>query len=126
MGDYSNCTLCEKHLTIKGVKSCCCDFCDKLVCILCLNISTKLFNAMNEVAVDTSALLQACQKCNKKAFRTIKEEIEGRERQEETNKHIKDMVQRFDALNTKVENNIKKLDQIESLNQIIIQGTKEN
>ena len=58
----------------------------------------------------------------KKAFRTIKKEIEGRERQEDTNKHIKDMVQRFDALNTKVENNIKKLNNIESLNQIIMQA----
>ena len=79
---------------------------------------------MNEATVDTSALLVACQKCNKKAFRTIKKEIEGRERQE-TNKHIKDMVQRFDALNTKIENNIKKLDNIESLNQIIIQTPKK-
>ena len=65
MGDNSNCTLCEKYLTIKGIKSSCCDFCDKLVCILCQNISTKLFNAMNEAIVDTSALLVACQKCNK-------------------------------------------------------------
>ena len=68
MGDNSNCSLCEKDLTIKGVKSCCCNFCDKLVCILCLNISTKLFNAMNEATVDTSALLVACQKCNKKTL----------------------------------------------------------
>ena len=45
--------------------------------------------------------------------------------QQETNKHIKDMVQRFDALSTKVENNIKKLDNIESLNQIIIQAPKK-
>ena len=77
MGNNSKCTLCEKDLTIKGIKSCCCDFCE-LVCILCLNISTKLFNAMNEATVDTSALLVACQKCNKKAFRTKKKEIEGR------------------------------------------------
>ena len=119
MGDNSNCSLCEKYLTIKGVKSCCCDFCDKLVCILCLNISTKLFNAMNEATVDTSALLVACQKCNKKAFRTIKKEIEGRGKQEENNNQFKDMVQRFDALSAKVEINMKKLDNLESLNKII-------
>ena len=35
------------------------------------------------------------------------------------------MVQRFDALNTKVEINIKKLDNIESLYQIIIQAPKK-
>ena len=75
--------------------------------------------------MDISALLVACQKCNKKAFRTIKKKIEGRERQEESNKQIKYMVQRFDALSTKVENNIKKLDNIESLNQIIKQAPKK-
>ena len=125
MGDNSNCILCEKDLRIKGVKSCCCDFCEKLVCILCLNISTKLCNAMNKATVNTSALLVACQKCNKKAFRTIKKEIEGSDRQEENNKLIKDMVQRFDALSTKVENNIKKLDNIESLNNIIKQAPEK-
>ena len=65
MGDNSNYTLCEKDLTIKGVKGCRCNFCDRLVCIICLNISTKLFHAMNEATVDTSALLVACQKCYK-------------------------------------------------------------
>ena len=78
---------------------------------------------MNEATVDTSALFVACQKCNKKAFRTIKKEIEGRERQEENNNQLKDMVQRFDAHGAKVEHNMKKLDNIESLNQT---GTREN
>ena len=100
MGDNSNCTLCEKDLTIKGVKSCC--------CIFCLNISTKLFNAMNEATVDTSAFLVACQKCNKKTFRTIKKEIDGRGKQEENNNQLKDVVHKFDALSAKAENNMKK------------------
>ena len=93
MGNNLNGTLCEKYLTIKGARSCYYDFCDKLVCILCI-ICTKLLNAMNEATMDTSTLLVACQK----AFRTIKKEIEDREKQEENNNQLKDMVQRFDAL----------------------------
>ena len=96
------------------------------MCILCLNISTKLFNAMNEATVDTSALLVACQKCNKKAFRTIKKEIEGRGKQDENNNQLKDMVQRFDALSAKVEINMKKLDNIESFHQTCTRKNERN
>ena len=75
--------------------------------------------------MDTSALLVICQKCNKKPFRTIKKEIDGRGKQEENNNQLKEMVQRFDVLSAKVENNIKKSGNIESLNQIVKQAPEK-
>ena len=81
----------RKTLQLKASKGAAATFVITLVCILCLNISTKLFNAMNEATVDTSALLVACPKCNKKTFRTIKKEIEGR------GKHEKKSAQRYDT-----------------------------
>ena len=51
--------------------------------------------------MDTSALLVACQKCNKKASRNIKKEIEGRGKHEENNNQLTYIVQRFDALSAK-------------------------
>ena len=107
----------------KYYKKClCCDICDKLIWCTCLNVNNKLFNVLNEAKINSTALLVACQKCRTSAFKVIKNEINQKSTMLENNNKFEDMVQKFEKLSAKVENNMKKLKGLESLNESIKQA----
>ena len=114
-------TQCDEILT----KNClCCDICNKLICYSCLNVNNKLFNVLNEAKIYSTALLVACQKCRTSTFKVIKNEINQKSTMLENNSKFEDMEHRFGKLSTKVENNMNKMERLESLNESIKQALK--
>lgn len=117
IGKNTKCGTCNEKLQMKCL---CCDICNKLICCSCLNVSTKLFNILKES--NSTALLVACQKCRTNTFNTIKKEIEQRDTLQMSDKKFENIVQKLESLSTKVEDNMKKLERIETLNESIKQA----
>ena len=122
VGKNTKCGTCEEILQKKCL---CCDICNKLICCTCLNVNNKLFNVLNDTKINSTALLVACQKCRTSTFKVIKNEINQKSTMLENNNKFEDMVHRFEKLSTKVENNMKKLEGLESLNESIKQAPEK-
>ena len=71
-------------------------------------MNNKLFNVLNEEKINSTALLVACH-CRTSTSKVIRNEINQKRTMLENNSKFEDMVQGFEKLSTKVENNIKNL-----------------
>ena len=97
---------------MKYYKKClCCDICNKQICctgLICKQyVNNKLFNVLDKAKINSTALLVACQKCRTSTFKVIKNEINQKSTMFENNSKFEDMVQIFEKLSTKQENNMK-------------------
>ena len=112
-----DCEVCQTKLTAKCLY---CNLCDKLVCLNCLGITTKLFDVLTEKKTNSSAVLIVCKPCRNNAFKTIKKEIN---RKEESKKNesmeIKNMMEKLEHLSNTFEEKMDKLENFEQLSKSI-------
>ena len=118
LSQNKTCGICKIKLTMKCLY---CNLCDKLVCLPCLDMNTKLFDVLNNTKTSSSAVMIVCKHCRDKSFKVIKKHINDGKQQKDTTDMMNAMVNKFDKINVAVDERLQKL---ENLNKKILNESK--
>ena len=73
LSQNKTCGVCQNKLTLKCLY---CNLCDMLLCLTCLEISTQLFDVLNDAATSSPAVMIVCQLCRNESFQIIRKHID--------------------------------------------------